>query len=124
MTKRADFLEKSIDKVMSSHHLSKAFEQAPVTHPFDGTTRRLWRPKKDIVQQYYSPGERIIVAILLDTFHEEYGLSDYINEPSLDEALEKNERVAELIWPGISMFRELSLLDLRLANIVSELLID
>ena len=123
LSKQADLIEKLIEIVMTSYGLFKAFEQGNVRHPSEGAVRKLWRPKKDILHQYYSSGERIVVAILLDAFHEEYGLSDFLDDQSLTESCEKGKRPAELAWPGISSFRQLSILDGTLSRIVADLLV-
>lgn len=123
MSKRADLIEKLIEMVMTSYGLFKAFERGDVRHSSEGTVKKLWCPKKDILHQYYSSGECIVVAILLDAFHEEYGLSDFLDDQSLTESCKKGKRPAELIWPGISSFRQLSVLDGTLSRIVAELFV-
>lgn len=122
MSREADLVEKSIMKTMMTYDLSKAFERGLVTCPATGEVKERWRPTQDITRQDYSSGERVIVAILLDRFHQEFGVLGYLEEQTLAEAREKDELPATLIWPGVATFRELDILDNELAEVVAELL--
>ncbi|MBE0576852.1 MAG: hypothetical protein IH613_13260 [Desulfuromonadales bacterium] len=96
-----ELLDLTVGKLMQRYHgLDRAFVRGFPNHPFYDDVGERWVPNVGILEPFWSTGERIMVAVLLDIFHDEYGITDYLDYDGYEDS-DDYVRPAERVWKNV-----------------------
>lgn len=98
-----ELLDQTIDSLLRTHSgLSRGFKKGYPHHPFLDNVGERWIPLSTIVNEPWSTGEAKIAAILVDIFHDEFGVDQFIGYN--DEAMLVDGKFvppSEQLWPRV-----------------------